>query len=98
MNNPKLCFGAEFFERDVNGPPPKRDSDLPSHTFSSATCSLLQQAVHFTGQLKTPLFLRFINMMINDATVQLDEGLSVRTCTFVMCLLHSWSLVPQCTE
>lgn len=24
-----------------------------------------------------PLFLRFINMMLNDATVQLDEGLQV---------------------
>lgn len=26
---------------------------------------------------ETPLFLRFINMIINDATVQLDEGLEV---------------------
>ena len=26
---------------------------------------------------EAPLFLRFINMMINDAIVQLDEGLQV---------------------
>lgn len=26
---------------------------------------------------KTPVFLRFINMIINDAIVQLDEGLEV---------------------
>ena len=26
---------------------------------------------------KAPVFLRFLNMMINDATVQLDEGLEV---------------------
>ena len=26
---------------------------------------------------EAPLFLRFINMMINDAIIQLDEGLQV---------------------
>ena len=25
----------------------------------------------------TPVFLKFINMMVNDATLQLDEGLQV---------------------
>lgn len=46
---------------------------LPSYRPSILTLS--QQAVQSAVFLETPIFLRFINMMINDATVQLDEGL-----------------------
>ncbi len=35
------------------------------------------QVVHSRELLDTPIFLRFLNMIINDATVQLDEGLEV---------------------
>ncbi len=35
------------------------------------------QVVHSHELLGTPIFLRFLNMIINDATVQLDEGLEV---------------------
>ena len=35
---------------------------------------------------EAPLFLRFINMMINDAIIQLDEGLQVGVVTMsVVC-------------
>ena len=37
----------------------------------------LTQVLESHEQLATPVFLRFTNMMINDATVQLDEGLDV---------------------
>ena len=37
----------------------------------------MYQAVDFNDALETPIFLRFINMMVNDTTVQLDEGLEV---------------------
>ncbi len=46
-----------------------------------------RQAVCAHEQLKTPLFLRFINMMINDATVQLDEGLDVSRAHCLACIL-----------
>lgn len=36
---------------------------------------LCQEVVHSNELLDTPIFLRFLNMIINDATVQLDEGL-----------------------
>lgn len=39
--------------------------------------SFLRQAVVHCDRSKAPVFLRFLNMMINDATVQLDEGLEV---------------------
>ena len=49
-----------------------------------------------TFEADTPLFLKFMNMMINDATVQLDEALSV--CSVYNCysvLLHM-NLVVRC--
>ena len=35
------------------------------------------QAIESVALMETPLFLRFINMIVNDATIQLDEGLEV---------------------
>ena len=40
-------------------------------------CLPTQQAVQSYDGSEIPLFLRFINLMLNDATVQLDEGLQV---------------------
>ena len=37
-----------------------------------------EQVLESNFEEDTPIFLKFINMMINDATVQLDEGLEVR--------------------
>jgi len=50
---------------------------LPSYKPSIET--LCQQVLESHEQLATPVFLRFTNMMINDATVQLDEGLDYLT-------------------
>jgi len=46
--------------------------------------STLTQVLESHEQLATPVFLRFTNMMINDATVQLDEGLDV--CKYLLAL------------
>lgn len=39
--------------------------------------ALCLQVVESRFEKDTPLFLKFINMMISDATVQLDEGMDV---------------------
>ena len=50
--------------------------ELPSYQASVDT--LTREAVQYDGtQQEIPIFLRFINMIINDATLQLDEGLEV---------------------
>ena len=39
---------------------------------------LTEEAVQYDGrEQEIPTLLRFINMIINDATLQLDEGLEV---------------------
>ena len=49
---------------------------LPSY-HASVEC-LSREAVQYDGsEQEIPTLLRFINMLINDATVQLDEGLEV---------------------
>ena len=49
---------------------------LPSYRASVELLS--RQAVEYDGrEQEMPILLRFINMIINDATVQLDEGLEV---------------------
>ena len=49
---------------------------LPS--YQSSIKALGHEAVRYEGtQQEIPILLRFINMIINDATVQLDEGLEV---------------------
>ena len=49
---------------------------LPS--YQTSVQSLSQAAVEYDGwRREMPILLRFINMTINDATVQLDEGLEV---------------------
>lgn len=40
-------------------------------------CHYYYQVDMVQSSVVTPLFLRFMNMMINDATLQLDEGLQV---------------------
>ena len=40
-----------------------------------------------------PVFLRFINLLINDATFLLDEGLSVSNHYLNIVNLHSHSMV-----
>ena len=41
------------------------------------TLLFIFQAQLIQTNSNTPLFLRFMNMIINDATLQLDEGLQV---------------------
>lgn len=49
---------------------------LPSYRASVDTLS--QEAIGYDGSgQEIPTLLRFINMIINDATLQLDEGLEV---------------------
>ena len=49
---------------------------LPSYRASVELLS--RRAVEYDGrEQEMPILLRFINMIINDATVQLDEGLEV---------------------
>ena len=50
--------------------------DLPSYQPSVEL--LTSEAVQYDGkEQEIPPLLRFINMIINDATIQLDEGLEV---------------------
>ena len=50
--------------------------ELPAYGASVEV--LTREAVEYDGsEQEIPSLLRFINMIINDATVQLDEGLEV---------------------
>lgn len=50
--------------------------ELP--TYQTSIKVLTAEAINYDGsEQEIPILLRFINMMINDATVQLDEGLEV---------------------
>ncbi|CAI8017104.1 Ubiquitin conjugation factor E4 A [Geodia barretti] len=45
-------------------------------TYQTSINVLITEAVEYNGsKQEIPIFLRFINMIVNDATVQLDEGL-----------------------
>ena len=48
-------------------------------TYQTSINVLITEAVEYNGsKQEIPIFLRFINMIVNDATVQLDEGLEVK--------------------
>jgi ubiquitin conjugation factor E4 A len=47
--------------------------EIPSYQQNLITLS--KEVEKLSSSAETPLFLRFVNMMLNDATLQLDEGL-----------------------
>ena len=47
-------------------------------TYQASVADLVQEAMDYDGsEQEIPSLLQFINMIINDATLQLDEGLEV---------------------